>query len=83
MAPGRWIPGHRGDRAPAKSSLPAAQRVAVRGLAEALTALSEKAELDVLMEQAWTCSRTARFLFRVMQTAGLESVPSLATAPPT
>ena len=64
------------------SSLAAAQRIAVPRLGEALTALSEDSDLLVLMGDL-NVQPHSSLLFSLMQTAGLESVPSLAMAPPT
>ena len=64
------------------SSLPAPQDVAVHSLAEALPPLAGESELLLLIGDLNLQSHSAR-LFRLMQAAGLESVPSLSTAPPT
>ena len=64
------------------SSLPAAQRVAVSELAKALASLSEESDLLVLMGDLNVQSHSS-LLFSLMQSAGLESVPSLSAAPPT
>ena len=64
------------------SSLSAAQDVAVHSLAEALPPLAGESELLLLIGDLNMQSHSSR-LFRLMQAAGLESVPSLSTAPPT
>ncbi len=64
------------------ASLPAAQDVAVHSLAKLLPPMATESDLLVLIGDLNLQSHSAR-LFRLMQAAGLEPVPSLSTAPPT
>ena len=64
------------------SSLRAAQQAAVPELAQALAPLAGESDLLVLMGDVNLQSHSS-LLFNLMQTVGLESVPSLSTAPPT
>ena len=63
-------------------SLRAAQDVAVDALVKALPSLASSADLLLLIGDLNLQSHSSQ-LFRLMQAAGLESVPSLSTAPPT
>ena len=63
-------------------SLPTAQDVAVDALAKLLPPMARESDLLVLMGDLNLQSHSAR-LFRLMQAVGLESAPSLSTAPPT
>ena len=64
------------------SSLRAAQQAAVPKLANALGPLAGESDLLVLMGDLNLQSHSS-LLFHLMQTAELESVPALASAPPT